>query len=243
MNPYQLLIRAVLLPFAALATLAHGEVTAITDKEGRTISVKLMGFDGTNVDVLRASDSKTFSIPFASLSDASQTDIRRWIAQGGHLTKKLEISVNPGSNRRTTAAEDFDDKRITLEPVITVKNPHATLESVPMRITILFLGRPVDSQSDLHVFRKQSFEVPGLAPLANTHFTVKPVSASYDDRGYAKFGSRYTGYIWITHDASGSEVIDSGSVPAALTTRGPARYLSLEEERTYGADFKPAVIR
>ena len=135
--------RAVFVLTLALATPSGGEVTAITDREGRTINAKLLAFDGKNVEVLRVNDSKTFSIPYASLSDASQSDIRHWIAQGGPLTKILEISVNPRRNRRTTSMEDFDDKRLNLHPVIEVKNPHTTLESIPMKITILFLGRPV----------------------------------------------------------------------------------------------------
>lgn len=70
---------------------------------------------------------------------------------------------------------------------------------------VLFPGRPVDSSTDLYVFKKQQFDLELLKPMESAGFRVDEISHAYDSRGFAKFGSRYLGYAVIVHDATGEK--------------------------------------
>lgn len=217
---------------------AESEVVALMDKSGAALTVRLVTCDGTNLTITRQSDGKTFTIPLERLDAASNETVKAWIAKGGNLTTKYAFAVETGKNRRTTGAEDFDDKRVNLDPVITVRNPHTTLSSSEAKVTVLFLGRPVVDSSWLFVISKATFDLPKLTPLTSQNFPVGPVTCAYDDRGYSKFGARYLGYAIIVHDADGKKTFDSVSVPAAVLDGRELQFIALKKGATYDRNFK-----
>lgn len=217
---------------------AESEVVALMDKSGTALNVRLVTCDGTNLTIARQSDGKTFTIPLERLDAASSETVKSWMAKGGNLTTKYAFEVETGKNRRTTGMEDFDDKRVNLDPVVTVRNPHATLSSSDAKVTVLFLGRPVMDSSWLFVISKNTFDLPKLSPLTSQNFPVGPVTCAYDDRGYAKFGARYLGYAIIVHDANGKKAFDSASVPAALVGGRELQFIALKKGVTYDRNFK-----
>lgn len=231
---YHLLAAAVLLGFS-FPSLA--ETIDVTDKQGRTISAKLLDCDGKNVQFERVSDSKRFTIAIDALDEKTSSAVKAWVDGGGNLMEKFEVSVNTGKTGRTTAMEDFDDKRVNLKPVVTVKNPDANRETRPLKLTVLILGRPVVERSSIHVFLTQTFDIPKIAPLRSQEFQLKSISSSYDDSAYAKFGSRYLGYVWVIHDED-DRIIDCASVPSALVGDKAKAFLGLESNYIYGRDLK-----
>lgn len=214
------------------------ETIDVTDKEGRVITARLVTYDGKNVEIFRISDSKTFKVPIDTLSDKTRAAIDLWVKSGGNLVEKYEVTVNTGKTSRRIDGFDYsDEKRVNLEPDITVKNPHATMESRPLQITIIFLGRPTTSRTNMYVFSTQTFDIPKLAPLTSKKFKVDPISKSYDDSGSYRYGSRYLGYIWIIHNKLQTETIASASVPSSLTNKPLLKYLDMKSESYYSENL------
>ncbi len=210
----------------------------VTDTQGRGITAKLVSCDGTNLKIIRESDSKRFTLPLAGLNDATKGAVKRWMGAGGNLSEIYEVTVDTGKTSRTTGTDDFDDKRVNLDPTVTVKNADSKTPSKPHQLTVMFLGRPVDSTSDIYVFRKQTFELPKIDPLTSKPFEVSPVSQAYDNRGYAKFGARYTGYVWIIHEDGNGRIIAAGSVPTSLVEKHGEKLLEMNEEGVYNRDLR-----
>ena len=216
---------------------AFSETLDITDTKGRSFTANLVKSDAKTVDVIRISDSKPFTLTLDTLDEKTRTAITAWDKSGGNLSQAFEVSMNSGKTSRTTGSEDFDDKRVNLFPIVTVKNPNANQETKPLQMTVLFFGRPVSSTTDIHVFRKQTFDLPKIAALGSKDFPVDPISAPYDNRGYAQFGSRYLGYAWIIHNTSGTEIIASASVPSSIASKHGENVLKLDDGATYTKDL------
>lgn len=212
---------------------ANGEVVNLEDTGGSSLLAKLVTCDGTNLTVQRISDNKSFTIPISRLTDKSQEAVKAWQSKGGGLIENFTISVATGKNRRTTGQEDFDDKRINLDPVVTITNPDTKIRSREAKVTVLFLGRPVADGSALHVFKKSTFDLPSLEPGGIRDLRIGKISAAYDSRGYSKFGARYAGYVVIVHDADVSNVFTSKGVPTALVASNCLGYLGLKNGHNY----------
>jgi hypothetical protein len=217
---------------------AESELVQVVDKQGRAMSARLISSDGTTLTFVRNSDSKEFSVPLTALSDATQTLVSEWVESGGSLVEKYEVTVDTAKNRRKKGGEDFDDKRVNLTPFITVKNPDPKIESREAKVTVVFLGRPVESNTDMFVFRAQEFELPQLKPLGSRTFDMAEISQAYDSRGYAQFGSRYLGYVVLVHEEGGKRIYDAKSVPAFLATTFGAKFLKVQTGKTYDRDLK-----
>ncbi len=225
--------------FLALLVSVHAETIDITDTKGRSFAADLVACDGKTIEICRKSDSKKFTLPLSSLDEKTNTSVKTWMKKGGNLSRTFEVAVNTGKTSRTTIGEDFDDKRVNLSPVVTVKNPNSSRKTAPLEITVLFFGRPVDSTTDIHVFRKQTFELPEIEPLGTKDFPVEAISKPFDNRGYAKFGARYLGYAWIIHDSSKKDIVASTSVPSTISSKHGETVLKLEAETTYTKDLIP----
>ncbi|MFK7849605.1 MAG: hypothetical protein AB8D78_01395 [Akkermansiaceae bacterium] len=216
---------------------AVAEVVDVTDKKGRTITAELVNYDGTNVTISRKSDRRKFSIPVADLDDKTQNAIKEWLADGGNLVKEYEVDVKTGKS--TEREGSFSSYRILrLNPSFSVKNPDIVKDSKPAYITILFLGRPTDSRTQIHVFKKQTFKIPKLEPLKSTSFQVDAIANSYSDEYDS--GERYLGYIWVIHNKTKTEVYGSKSVPSSYAEKYARNFLELKEDVTYMDNFKPA---
>lgn len=232
--------RALLLAACLVqASPAASEVMSIVDKAGHVLSASLISCDGTNITVSREPDKKTFTIPLDRLDDASQKSVKTWMDQGGNISESFDVTVETGKNRRTTSHEDYDDKRVNLDPIVTIRNPNTRLSTCEAKLTVLFLGRPVSDNSALHVFKKSTFDLPKMAPLASQDFSIGIISAAYDSRGYAQFGARYIGYVVLIHDGKGEKLYDSESVPSAIVSNFGLKLIGLKENMAYNRDLRP----
>jgi len=220
--------------------LAASEVMTLKSQNGTALTARILNCDGTTLTLSRESDQKTFTLPLARLDAASQEAVKSWMTQGGNLVEKFEISVDTGKSRRTTGQEDFDDKRVNLDPFITLRNANPNLGTRAAKVTVLFLGRPVSDGSAIHVFKKSTFDLPSLPALGSQSFRVGTISSAYDDRGYAQFGARYLGYVVMVHDAEGKTLYDSTSVPAPLVATHGLAFLTLSEQATYDRELRLA---
>ncbi len=227
-----------ILTTAALAATATAEIMELADKNGANLSANVVFCDDTNVTIIRASDKKTFTVPLSRLDAASQKRLTLWKARGGNLAELFEVSVETNKNRRTTAREDFDDKRVNLDPVITVRNPYPRRSTKKSQLTVLFLGRPVTDSRALYVFKKSEFDLDEIPPLGAETLKVGKISAAYDTRGYAKFGSRYIGYVLVVHDDDKEKIYHSVSVPTTLVGNQAASFLTLKANMAYDETFR-----
>ena len=164
--------------------------------------------------------------------------MKTWQSNGGGLIESFDISVITGKTRKTTGADDFDDKRVNLDPVVTVKNPDTKISSRKAKVTVLFLGRSVLDSGAIHVFKKSTFDLPSLEAGRSKDFPIGKISSAYDNRGYSKFGYRYDGYVVLIHDSDGGTLYCSKAVPSALVSEGDLIYLKLENLKDYDKNFK-----
>ena len=216
-----------------------GEVIDVTNKQGQTISAELLGYDGTNIEICRTDNRKKFKIAVADLNDKTQAAIKEWLEKGGNLVKSYEVEVSTG--KATERSSSYSDSKILrLDPSLTVKNPDITQDSKPAYITILFLGRPTEERSQIHVFKKQTFEIPKLEPLKSTSFKVEAVATRYSDDSEYGYGERYLGYIWVVHNKATTDIYAAKSVPTPYAEKFARNFLMLKEEGTYFDDtFRP----
>lgn len=222
--------------------LAESEPMEFTDVQGRKLTARLVSSDGVNVTVSRDGAPAPVLISFKQLSEASQKAVTDWVEKGGNLRENYEISVETGKTRRKDGSEDFDDKRVNLSPTVTIRNPDPNFPSREGKVTVLFLGRPVDSMTDLYVFRRQQFDMGQIKPLDSAGFRVDEISHAYDSRGLAKFGARYLGYAVIVHDAAGEKIISTKSVPSSIVNEYGKRLLDLKSEQAYDRDLREKTI-
>lgn len=222
-----------------LTSAATAEVVTLENTSGSKLTVKLVSCDGTNLTVVRLSDDKSFFIPLSKLTEGSKDAVKAWQDKGGGLIENFSINVVTGKNRRTTARDDFDDKRVNLDPVVTVSNPDTKIASREAKVTVLFLGRPVADNSAIHVFKKSTFDLPSLQAGEKRDFKIGKITSAYDNRGYAKFGSRYLGYVVLVHDPEGGTLFTSKAVPTTLVSASALNYLNLETKKIYDKNLKP----
>lgn len=222
--------------------LADSEPMELADVQGRKLTARLISSDGVNVTISRQGSLTPVVLPFKQLNETSQQAVNEWVAKGGNLRESYEISVETGKTRKKDGSEDFDDKRVNLSPTVKIRNPDPNFPSREGKVTVLFLGRPVDSSTDIYVFRKQQFDLAQLKALESAGFRVDEISQAYDSRGLAKFGSRYLGYAVLIHDAAGEKIISSKSVPSSIVNEHGKRLISLKSEQAYDRDLKEKTI-
>ena len=217
---------------------ARGDETVTLESTGGSkVTAKLVSSDDAGVTVIRISDQKSFVIPLDKLTDRSKKMVADWKSGGGGLLAKFDIAVTTGKTRKTTAREDFDDKRVTLDPVVTVSNPDTKQATRAAKVTVLFLGKPVADPGAIHVFKTQTFDLASLPHGGKKEFAVGKISSAYDSRGYAKFGARYFGYVVLVHDAEGSVLYSAKAVPSSLEKTGLA-FLRLKAGKSYGKQWE-----
>jgi hypothetical protein len=155
------------------------------------------------------------------------------------LRKEYGISVDTGKNGRKDGTEDFDDTRINLRPEITIKNPDPSSSTSAAKVRVVFLGRSVLETKHYVVLKCESFDLVVLGPLKAATFAMEPITAAFDDRGYAKFGARYLGYVVLIHDEAGTQIYDSEAIPATLVREPMLGWLKLQTGQECTADLKP----
>lgn len=237
----------------ALPVLCCAETITLENTKGAKIEADLISVDDTSVTFKRVGNDKTHTYPLASLSESTQAQLKEWSEanDGNHessekdsslakLSTKFAIEVFTGKTRKNSAMDDFDDKRVNLEPVITIKNEDS-ISTRSAKLTCLFLGRPVAERSATYVFTKESFDLPELGSHTSKDFNMKKVSAAYDSRGYSKFGSSYSGYIIIIHDEVSGEILGCRAVPGNLSSSAE-EFLKLEAKFAYDKNFRKITL-
>lgn len=228
----------IILASVLVQSVTAADILVLADKNGANLTAQPVSCDGTTLTIIRESDKKRFSIPLERLNDASQARVKAWMAKAADKPRDFEIIVETNKNRRTTGMEDFDDKRVNLEPVVTIRNPENRLAAPAAKVTVVFLGRPVTDTSGFVVFNKTTFDLPELQPLASEVYQIAKISSAYDTRGYAKFGARYCGYVVLIHDEAGEKILDSQSVPPGLDEKFGLKFLNLKTNTIYNRDLR-----
>ncbi len=232
--------------FALSATtfcFAASEPMDLVDKNGTKLTARLISCDGKSIKVRRESDRKDFTIPLERLDDATSIMVKKWNDEGGNLSEIFEIEFSSQKNRKNTGADDFDDKRVNMEPTITLKNPDNLKSSIGATVSVVIFGRPILDTNQFHVFKAESFELKKLDPLASEELQVSRISAPYDDTGYAKFGARYLGYAVLIHNEEKTTLYTCKSVPGTLMKNFGIKLLKLQTGQTYTKDLKPVASR
>lgn len=230
-------LACLLVLFSTVGALLSKEVV-LRNKDGKSLSARMLTRDGDKLTVLREADKKQFVLDVTQLDDASRAEVEAWIKAGGGLSERFEIEVRSGKTRRKSGAEDFDDKNVNIEPLIVVKNPLPGINTRAARVTALFLGRPINERNAYYVFSSESFDLASLPGGAQQAFQMKKISRNYDDRGYAKFGARYLGWVVLIHDPEDERVIFCQSVPVPLAQKFGGRFLTLKPGGTYDDNLK-----
>ena len=234
-------ITLLLALISLLPTIRHAaasEVLLLTDRNGTSLSARPLSCDGKTLTIIRNTDRKKFSIPLSRLDDASRDRVETWMAKAALQPRDFEITVVTNKNSRKTGMEDFDDKRVNLDPVVTIRNPEPHVSSPAAKVSALFLGRPVADTSGYVLIRKSTFHLPELGPHESESFKVGKISMAYDNRGYAQFGARYCGYVILIHDEDAERIIDSTSVPSGLDEKFGLRFLQLKTNVAYNRDLR-----
>jgi len=206
----KLFFAALLANILILACLPAKEVT-LTSKDGKSGTFTLISLDNGSLTVSSA-NGKSYQLKLTDLDAASNQAVQAWIAEGGNLSRKIEIEYNSGKRASISKNEGYDDKAYVFNPEIILKNKSNTQETPPLRLTVALLGRPVGSLTNISVKWLELRDSPAISPMQESTAKFSTVNWEYDNRGTAQYGSRYLGYIAVVQTKSG-EVLASRCVP------------------------------
>lgn len=237
-NALAQMVLASMLVLAAATGLSEAKEVTLRNKDGKSLAVKLITLDGDKLTVLRGSDKKQFALSLAQLDEASRAEVDAWIKGGGGLSEQFELDVQSGKTNRKAGTEDFDDKNVNIEPVVTVKNPNANVPTRAAKVTALILGRPVNARGAYYVFNTETFNLPSIPGAQTAEIKLKKVSRNYDDRGNAQFGARYLGWVVLVHDAEDDRILQIQSVPGPLAEKFGRQFLKLQPDQAYDENLR-----
>ena len=231
-------IFTIMLTLCAIPGLLHAKEVVLRNKDGKSMTARLVSINGDKLAVMRESDKKQFTLDLTQLDEASRGKVDEWIKAGGNLAERFVVEVSSGKSGKNSPYEYDDERTVSMEPVILVKNPEVNVPTRAARVTALILGRPVRERGGYYVFSTETFDLPSLEGGKQTSFLMKKFRHTYDDRGYYKFGSRYLGWVVLIHDPEDKRIMHSQSVPAPLAAKFGEKFLSLTAETTYDADLQ-----
>jgi hypothetical protein len=223
--------------FAGMGALHAGEV-ALRNKDGKSLTARLLDIKGDKLTVMREADKKRFTLDLAQLDDASRAKVDDWVKAGGHLSERYVIEFSSGKSGKNSSQYYDDDRTVNMEPVIVVRNPDPNAATKPAKVTALLLGRPLNERGAYHVFATETFDLPSLEGGKQTPFLMKRFKHTYDGRGDYKYGSRYLGWVVLIHDPENKRVIHSQSVPTTLAGKHGGKFLDLKADSIYDAELR-----
>jgi hypothetical protein len=226
-------LAAWVVAFYSLVNGLHAKEVLLRNKDGKSFTARLVHISGDKLTVVRESDKKQFVLKVAQLDESSQARVTEWEQSGGNLSEKYEIGVSTSKSNKLDQDEQYDDRVISLEPRIVIKNPDLSLATKNANVTVLFLGRPVNHRGGFYVFSNESFELPKLESGKEFAHQMKKFRHSYDDRGYSKYGARYLGWVLFLQDEKDKRIIFAKSVPGSLTEKFSTQFQSLRENTYY----------
>ncbi|MGJ8671475.1 MAG: hypothetical protein ACSHX2_00860 [Rubritalea sp.] len=203
-----------------LPVLSAEEPVTLTNKSGKSLKAYLIAADSKNVTV-KVADSRgqEFTLPLKSLSAASVKKIKAWKTKGGGLSADYEISFKSGKVSAHSKNEDYDDRTLKLTPEATLKNTDYRLKTGKQQVTLLLFGKSVTDSRAYYVFLNETKSIGEIESLEELLVKFSDVRIDYDDRGYAKYGSRYHGYAVLVHDGKGA-LLAIKTVPSTLEKHG-----------------------
>ena len=231
-------ILACLLVLAVATGLPEAKEVNLRNKDGKSLSARLMTLDGDKLTVLREADKKQFVLSLAQLDETSRTEVDAWLKAGGGLSERFAIEVRSGKRQRSTGEYYDDSKKVDIEPLVVVKNPDANIRTRAVKVTAVLLGRPVADRNAYHVFSTESFKLPSLDGGREGAFQMKQVSRTFDDRGTYRYGARYLGWVVVIHDPEDDRVIHIQSMPEPLAGKFGRQFLKLEAGSTYDDNLR-----
>lgn len=231
---------AFLIILLAMAGLIEAKEVTLRNKDGKDLTVRLITCAGDKLTVLRSSDKKQFELSVAQLDSASRAEVDAWLKAGGGLSERFEVDVSSGKRQRGTGYDYSDEKKVSMEPTVVIKNPMPNIRTRAVKVTAFVLGRPVADRNAYHVFSKESFDLPSLEGGKEGVLQMKPISHMFDDRGSYRYGARYLGWVVVIEDEDGG-VIMTQSVPAAIAEKYGRKFLTLDAGSTY--DDKLRVLK
>ncbi len=175
-----------------------------------------------------ASNHKTHALKLADLDNASQEKIKNWQDAGGGLSTDFDIEFNSGRTSRSRN-NGSETRTLTLKAVATIKNGDNNLETKPVEVTILTLGRPTGDPSFFKIFQKENHKLPSLDGGGEHLIACETYRATYDNHGY-KYGAKYLGYVVLIYE--GKNIIVAKFVPTTLAAKYGNQFLKLEEGKT-----------
>jgi hypothetical protein len=226
----------VLLILAAPGALDAAEVV-LRNKDGKSLTVRLVSITGDKLAVMRESDKKQFTIDLTQLDETSRGKVDDWVKAGGNLSERYVIEVSTGKSGRGSAYDYSDERIVSMEPVAVVKNPDINIPTKAAKVTVLILGRPVNERGGYYVFSTETFDLPSLEGGKQKVFQMKKFRHSYDDRGSYKSGARYLGWVVLIHDPQDKRIIHSQSLPAPVVGKFGEKFLTLKPQLYYDSEL------
>jgi hypothetical protein len=231
------LLASFFVSLAMSCQLAAKEVS-LTNKDGKSITARMITCQGDKLTVLRSSDKKQFDLSIAQLDDASRAEVDAWLKAGGGLSERFEVDVRSGKRQRSTGYDNSEEKRVDIEPLVVIKNPQANIRTRAVKVTVLILGRPVVLRNAYHVFSVKSFNLPSMEGGKEGLLQMERISHVFDDSGGYKRGARYLGWVVVIQDPEDGRIIHSQSIPEPLSAKFGRQFLKLESDQTYDDNLK-----
>jgi hypothetical protein len=230
-------ISALMLALLAISGALHATEVVLRNKDGKSLTARLVSITGDKLMVMRESDKKQFTLDLTLLDDSSRAKVDDWVKAGGNRSERFEAEVNTGKSGRNSPYEYDDDRTVIMEPVIMVKNPDVNVPTKAAKVTALILGRPLRERDAYYVFSTETFDLPSLEGGKQKAFAMKKFRHTYDSRGEYKSGSRYLGWVLLIHDSVDKRIIYSNSVPTTLVGKYGEKFLTLKAESYYDKDL------
>lgn len=228
---------ALMFAFFALMGVLQAREVVLRNKDGKSLTVRLVSITGDKLAVMRESDKKQFTLDLTQLDDASRGKVDDWVKAGGNLSERYVIEVSTCKSGRGSSYDYSDERIVSMEPVAVVKNPDINIPTKAAKVTVLILGRPVNERGGYYVFSNETFDLPSLEGGKQKVFQMKKFRHSYDDRGSYKSGSRYLGWVVLIHDPDDKRIIHSESLPAPVVGKFGEKFLTLKPQLYYDAEL------
>lgn len=220
MNPLFLAIPSKIIAATFLLAFTYttfADVVTLTNKSGKSASFTLIDLKDGLVDV-KLSTGRPYQLKLEDLDEPSQKLVNDWVANGGNLSKEIEIKFSSGKRSGISKNENYDDKVYNFSPTITLKNTSMSKTTDKLKIYFAMLGRPVNNTSNVSVKWMEIKDCPAIEPAKEITNKITSFRWEYDNRGYAKYGSRYLGYLAVIKNSKG-EIVASKTLPESAGSR------------------------
>ncbi|WP_018970695.1 hypothetical protein [Rubritalea marina] len=212
------------------ASLVASELVELTNYSGKSIACSILRADSEEVKI--KVKGKVYVLPLDSLDLASRDKVKAWIDSGAGLSKKLALRVQSGKTERVSKREGYDDRDLRLKPFATILNDDRKLPTSELNATFILIGKPVLDGSLYYVFSRDYRNLGAIKEGGQVKVNFSPVSAEFDDRGYAQYGHKYAGYAMVVRDKNDA-VVAAKSVPSNLIKEGVEAILKMRQGQYY----------